>query len=373
MAKKTMKQAIIHGDLSVTIESNIPIPEPAADEVVIRAVYSGINPIDWKGANAELSKALHGDVENPDHGPVGKDFAGYVYAVGSEAYQFHVGDRVMAVNHSTGFAEYSVGKSFSTAMIPKHVSFEEAATFGLPYLTAALLMFKGKPLPTPWNPAPGLTRTPLLVYGASSAVGAFAVKLAKLANIHPIIAIAGASSGSIEKELNSDLGDVLLDYRQDRAKLLQNIKHIANDIHYAADAIGSPETAAFCAQAVNPTDSTVTSSVGDPWDNTVKDRSPVGVEFHLAFSPGVFEPNDPEGPEGKNSPNLGPKAFATIAMAYLSYALQRRLIQPHPYEVQPEGLGSLSRSLTELKEGRSRGLRYMLEIAASSGFAKVGE
>ncbi|KAK3666170.1 hypothetical protein LTR22_002834 [Elasticomyces elasticus] len=330
MAKKTMKQAIISGDLSVTIESNIPIPEPAADEVVIRAVYSGINPIDWKGANAELSKALHGDVENPDHGPVGKDFAGYVYAV-------------------------------------------EAATFGLPYLTAALLMFKGKPLPTPWNPAPGSTRTPLLVYGASSAVGAFAVKLAKLANIHPIIAVAGASSASIEKELKSDLGDVLLDYRQDPAKLLQNIKDIADDIHYAADAIGSPETAAFCAQAVNPTDSTVTSSVGDPWDNTVKDHSPVGVEFHLAFSPGVFEPNDPEGPEGKNSPNLGPKAFATIAMAYLSYALQRRLIKPHPYEVQPEGLGSLSRSLTELKEGRSRGLRYVLEIAASSGFAKVGE
>ncbi|KAK5677675.1 hypothetical protein LTS10_009558 [Elasticomyces elasticus] len=349
MAKKTMKQAIISGDLSVTIESNIPIPEPAADEVVIRAVYSGINPIDWKGANAELSKALHGDVENTDHGPVGKDFAGYVYAVGSEAYQFHVGDRVMAVNHSTGFAEYSVGKSFSTAMIPKHVSFEEAATFGLPYLTTALLMFKGKPLPTPWNPAPGLTRTPLLVYGASSAVGAFAVKLAKLANIHPIIAVA------------------------DPAKLLQNIKQIADDIHYAADAIGSPETAAFCAQAVSPTNSTVTSSVGDPWDDTVKDRSPIGVEFHLAFSPGVFEPNDPEGPEGKNSPKLGPKAFATTAMAYLSYALQRRLIKPHPYEVQPDGLGSLSRSLMELKEGRSRELRYVLEIAASSGFAKVGE
>ncbi|KAK5138272.1 hypothetical protein LTR08_003333 [Meristemomyces frigidus] len=369
MATQTMKQALINGDLSVTMESNIPIPSPAADELVIRAVYAGVNPIDWKGADSALSKALHGEVESAVHAATGKDFAGYVTAVGSDVYQFHVGDRVMSVNHSSAFAEFSVGKVYSTAVVPPHVSFAEAATFGLPYLTAALLLFKGKPLPTPWNPAPGATSTPLLIYGASSAVGFFALKLAKLANIHPIIAVAGASNApSIAAELDPSRGDVLLDYRQGPEALLRNIRAAASDIHYTADAIGSPETAAFCAAAVSPTNSTVTSSVGEPWDTTLPARTPAGVTFHLAFSPGVFEPHDPDGPAGQHSPNLGPQAFATTAMAYLSFALQRGLLKPHPYEVPSQGLASLARALTALQGGRAGGVRYVLEITASPGF-----
>ena len=39
--------------------------------------------------------------------------------------------------------------------------------------------------------------TPLLIYGAFSAVGAYAVQLVKLASIHPIIKIAGAAAFSI--------------------------------------------------------------------------------------------------------------------------------------------------------------------------------
>jgi NADPH:quinone reductase-like Zn-dependent oxidoreductase len=53
-------------------------------------------------------------------------------------------------------------------------------------------MFRNLKLPTPWNPA--TTSTPFVIYGASSAVGSFAIKLARNSNIHPIIAIAGKGS-----------------------------------------------------------------------------------------------------------------------------------------------------------------------------------
>ena len=77
-----MKQAIINGDLTVSIESNAPIPEPEDDEIIVKAVFAGVNPIDWKAADPELSAALHGNLTIKAHRPQGKDFAGIVTKVG---------------------------------------------------------------------------------------------------------------------------------------------------------------------------------------------------------------------------------------------------------------------------------------------------
>jgi NADPH:quinone reductase len=43
---KTMKQAIVAKGPSVTIQ-DAPVPEPQADQVVIKVVVSGSNPKDW--------------------------------------------------------------------------------------------------------------------------------------------------------------------------------------------------------------------------------------------------------------------------------------------------------------------------------------
>jgi NADPH:quinone reductase-like Zn-dependent oxidoreductase len=42
----TMKEAQVAKDLSVTIK-DVPIPEPQANQVVIKVVVSGSNPKDW--------------------------------------------------------------------------------------------------------------------------------------------------------------------------------------------------------------------------------------------------------------------------------------------------------------------------------------
>ena len=162
-------------------------------------------------------------------------------------------------------------------------------TFGLPYLTAPLLLFKDiQALPTPWNPAARGTRTPLLVYGAGSSLGAFAVKLAKLANIHPIIAIAGASTSAIAEILDASKGDVLLDHRRGEAELIKAVRNVAPDLHYAADAIGSPETAILCGKLVNPEDSVVSSSLGSPFEDDTADSVPPGREHSLRFCTGCL-------------------------------------------------------------------------------------
>jgi NADPH:quinone reductase-like Zn-dependent oxidoreductase len=52
-------------------------------------------------------------------------------------------------------------------------------------MTAAIALYQQHKLPLPWLPAK--EKIPLIVYGGSSAVGAFAIKLAKLSKISPII------------------------------------------------------------------------------------------------------------------------------------------------------------------------------------------
>jgi NADPH2:quinone reductase len=43
----TMKQAIVAKGPKVTIQQDAPIPEPKADQVVIKVIVSGSNPKDW--------------------------------------------------------------------------------------------------------------------------------------------------------------------------------------------------------------------------------------------------------------------------------------------------------------------------------------
>ncbi len=112
------------------------------------------------------------------------------------------------------YAEYAIAPAHTTFHIPDSISFEEAATIPLVSLTAALTLFRRQNLPPPWNPLPtGSRPLPLIVYGASSALGMYAIKLARLSNIHPIIAIGGASSEHILTLLDHIVGDTFIDYR----------------------------------------------------------------------------------------------------------------------------------------------------------------
>jgi NADPH:quinone reductase len=329
-----MRQAIIHEDLSVSFELEAPIPKPRDNEVIIKAVTAGINPIDRKGAREADAVALHGELENSMHRAPGKDFAGYVHSVGTGVFQLKVGDRVTAVNHSSGSAEYSVGPVHITALLPPGVSFEEAATYPLAYITAALALFRNTPAPTPWNPARAGIFNPLLIYSASSAVGSFAVKLAALANIHPIIAIAGSSS-MLDSLLDHSKGDIFLSYRDNKVdELASKIREAApSGIRYAVDVAPSESTMNLISQVLNLDDSYLALGLAvDPLPSL-----PAGTKSSITFAPGLWEPKDNDGPDGECSSSVS-------------------------LRVRDRGLNDLSRGLREVKEGKNAGKKYVYKI-----------
>ncbi|RAL66205.1 hypothetical protein DID88_005877 [Monilinia fructigena] len=188
-----MKEVIVHPSPEIWTEiTEVAIPEPRSDEVVIKVIVAGSN------------------VKEP-HG---------------------------------AYAEYAVAPMHTVMKLPDSTTFEEAATIPLVATTAALSLFRRQHLPPPWSPHSGNTPLPFIVYGASSSLGTFAIKLARASNIHPIIAIAGRSSGHLESLLDSCSGDRLIDYRVGTDEMIKATKIALGNLkcQHALDSISSDGT-----------------------------------------------------------------------------------------------------------------------------------
>ncbi|KAG5661275.1 hypothetical protein KAF25_005397, partial [Fusarium avenaceum] len=208
----TMKQVI--GLVSAEIECRIesaPIPEPSDNQILIKVVVSGSNPKDWKvpvwaaaydGPDDESWQARA--KKGINHGD---DIAGVVEKVGKNVITFKKGDRVAALHEGQlpggSFAEYALAPEITTFHIPPSKSFEGK-------------LFKA--------PRPAVVPTPIVIYGASSAVGSFAIKLARVSNIHPIIAIAGKGTPYVESLLDRSRGDIVFDYRDGDEEVVNGIR-----------------------------------------------------------------------------------------------------------------------------------------------------
>lgn len=181
---------------------------PGPDELLVRVMAAAANPKDWK-ASEQL-----GLTSNP-----GDDMAGIVEAVGSDVLEFKPGDHVAALHRAFtpygSFAEYSLAPSNAAFKISEKTTFEEAAAVPLAAMIAGLALFRHLGFPAPWDVTSETSASgPLLIYGASGAVGAYAVQLAVKAGLHPIIAIAGRSSNYVQTIIDPSKGDKVLDYRE---------------------------------------------------------------------------------------------------------------------------------------------------------------
>lgn len=107
-------------------------------------------------------------------------------------------------------------------------------------MTAAVGLFHPTRLALPNILSPATSPIPLIVYGASSAVGAFAIKLAQRANIHPIIAIAGKGQEFVEGIISREKGDTIVDYRNGNEAVVSGLKQAlkkTGEVKYAFDAV----------------------------------------------------------------------------------------------------------------------------------------
>ncbi|MGW3510096.1 quinone oxidoreductase family protein [Streptomyces sp. NPDC000994] len=119
----------------------VPVPQPAADQVLIRVAASSLNPLEYKLAELNF-------MGRTPPVALGLDLAGLVVAVGHGVSGVAVGDAVAAMADLNGDGGwdatggsgseggYAVTRQFLTARKPPSLSFRDAAVLPMAFLSA---------------------------------------------------------------------------------------------------------------------------------------------------------------------------------------------------------------------------------------------
>ncbi|KAF2224696.1 chaperonin 10-like protein [Elsinoe ampelina] len=350
-----MKEAIVKkGTIVEIVDTEIPKPGPS--QILIKVVFSGSNPKDWKIPEWMNTESNTGD-----------DIAGYVHELGpgAEDYGFKVGDRVAAFHEMRtsggSFAEYAIAPAHTTFHLPAATSFEEGASLPLAVLTAAVGLFNRLGLPEPWRPT--TTTTPLLIYGGASAVGAYAIKYALQSNIHPIIAVAGRGIPFVESLIDKSKGDIVVDYRNGDDAVVQGIKDAlkGQKLEYAFDAVSENGSFINIGKVLEPKGKLTLVLPGDHSgvpESIEKTFTTVGSVHQDAA---VEQAPSPVG----HTPDNREAGF--VHSQWLTRALKEGKISGHPTEVIPGGLEGVQKGLQNLKEGKASAVKYIFRIADTPG------
>ncbi|KIY45727.1 GroES-like protein [Fistulina hepatica ATCC 64428] len=329
-----------------------PVPAPGAGEVLIQNVAVASNPKDWKIPNFQPGyEAIEGN-----------DVAGIVVAVGEGVSEYKVGSRVAAFtkmatrdnkvrstaeSYYGAYAQYSVAPASTTFPVPNTTSFEGASTLPLASMTAAIGLFKILGIPQEWDKS---SNKGIIINGASTSVGSYAVQLAKKAGLF-VIGIAGSS-----KAYPLSLGaDVVLDYRQHSGEeLISAIVESSGgrDISYAYDAAGLNNSTLLLARALAKTSTNGHGKVTSVLPFDAHDQLPKGVTVErtsVGAAYGVFED------------------FAAPFYRQISRWLATSEFLPNQVKIIPGGLAGVEEGLKLLKNGQVHGEKLVYRIADTPG------
>jgi putative PIG3 family NAD(P)H quinone oxidoreductase len=173
----------------------VAVPAPGPGEVLVKVAAAGVNRPDC------LQRAGLYPLP-PDASPLpGLEIAGEVVALGAGAARWRVGDRVVALTHGGGYAEYCRAHAEHCLPWPEGLPAAEAATLPETCFTVQSNLFSRARL------AAGET---CLVHGGSSGIGATAIQLAKAAGARVLVTVGNAG----KQRFCSDLGaDLAIDYK----------------------------------------------------------------------------------------------------------------------------------------------------------------
>ena len=347
-----MKEALIANGPQVQIVDS-PIPTPAPGQVLTKVHVSGSNPKDWKVPMWMTSAPPMNQ---------GDDIAGTVEAVGDGVTEFAKGDRVAAFHEMLAphgsYAEYAVSWAHTTFHLPAKTTFEEGAAIPLAALTAAVGLYAPNKLALPqqpWTPAPEGQRIPLVVYGASSAVGTYVIQLAKRSNIHPLICVAGRAREHVEGLIERGKGDTIVDYRDGDEAVRQGIKKAlgGEKLEYAFDAVSENGSYVNLGSVLDPQTGKITLVLPPPtgWDKPFE-----------GIPEGVKQSTTNVGSVHKEWKDLG-----FVFSRYFTRGLEEGWFRGQPQEVVPGGLGGVQTALENLKEGKASAVKYVFRIADTEG------
>jgi NADPH:quinone reductase-like Zn-dependent oxidoreductase len=215
-----MKAIVVHeyGGPEVLKYEDVPRPEPEDDELLVRVIAAGVNPVDRVARSEKGAEFFH--IKLP--AIPGYDVAGVVEKTGAKMTKFKTGDPIyayIALDKAGGYAEYALVTEREATLKPKSLAYIEAAAVPLVAETAWQALVDTAKL------SAGQT---VLIHGGSGGVGTFAIQIAK-ARGAKVIATASTANQDLLKQLGAD---VTIDYTT------QKFEDVAKDVDVVLDSVG---------------------------------------------------------------------------------------------------------------------------------------
>jgi NADPH2:quinone reductase len=173
------------------------VPQPGDDDVLIKVKAAGINRPDLLQRQGLYPVP-------PDASPLpGLEIAGEVVAKGKLVSTLNIGDRVMALTHGGGYAEYCRANELHCLRVPDNLTDIEAAAIPETFFTVYYNVFTRGAL------AEGET---ILIHGGSSGIGTTAIQLAKAHGCKVLVTAGNEKKCKFCLKLGAD---VAMNYRQE--------------------------------------------------------------------------------------------------------------------------------------------------------------
>jgi crotonyl-CoA carboxylase/reductase len=205
------------------LPEQVEVPEPGAFEVIVRVMAAGVNFNNvWAALGEPISVFRYGDHQQWGHHIGGSDASGVVWKVGDGVTRWKPGDEVVVhCNQASyedpevhgldplaapsqriwgyettwgSFAQFCKVQAQQLLSKPKHLSWEDAASYGLTYFTAYRMLLDRAQLQAGHK---------VLIWGAAGGLGVFAVQLCKLAGADAVGVVSSPEKGKLIEQLGA--------------------------------------------------------------------------------------------------------------------------------------------------------------------------
>ena len=196
----------------------LPVPEPKANEAVVKLAASGVNFIDVY--------QREGRYKVPLPFVLGQEGAGVVTAVGSNVTSVKAGDRVAWTGLLGGYAEYAAVAADRLVAIPAGVTDQQAAAAMLQGMTAHYLCHDTYPLKR------GETA---LVHAAAGGVGLLLVQMAHNIGARVLATVSTEEKAKLAREAGAD--EIILYTKSDFEAETRRLTN-GQGVHVVYDSVG---------------------------------------------------------------------------------------------------------------------------------------
>ncbi len=226
-------------------------------------------------------------------------------------------------------------------------------------MTAAVALHQRLALPDPWfPPSTTLPPTPLVVYGAASAVGIYALQLA-LRNpaLSPILCVAGHARDHVASFLPTTTTTKtikIIDYRLGDEAVITDLTTSLQGLPAPAilDAVSAGSSVQNIGEVLRRLGGGGGGKVTFVLDGEKQGMPETGVEWSITRVTSVHKDE---------------RDFGYVYFRYFARGLQEGWFRGQRTEVVPGGLGGVEKALGDLKAGRASGVKYVFRVGETEG------